>query len=88
MKILWVFVILYIIDYIATSASSYFMEWSHLDKSLGMQALLGAVNKLHITVLDVPQCYLGRVLPPNAKTYIKTQSLVLCCYVVGQLASY
>ena len=40
---------------------SAFMEWSHLDKSLGMQVLLGPANKLHITVLDVPWCFSGQI---------------------------
>ena len=71
-----------------TGVSASFTEWSHLDKSLNMQVLLEPVNKLHITALDVPQCFSLQSLAPHVITYIKTQSLVVCYSMVGQLAGY
>ena len=61
---------------------------SLLDKSLGTQVLLRPVNKLCVTVLDAPQCFLGKVLLSSAIAYIKTQSVVFCCCAVRQSAGY
>ena len=71
-----------------TGLSVSFMEWSHLDKSLGTYVHLGLVNKTRYHSPGCPLYFLCRVLPPNAITYINIQSLVFCCCVVRQLARY